>query len=147
MRHEAIVTLIADVPGAVLLAPMLALSGAPAQFAFDQGQLSGHAGRIALVASGANAWLERGRGAIEAAMLAQAVAQIPGWPAQNASVRATTIERRATFACTPALQRPPARIQPGLAVAGDYVEGPYPATLEGAVRSGQAAVATAAMQS
>ena len=29
---------------------------------------------------------------------------------------------------------------PGLLAAGDYVQGPYPATLEGAVRSGQAAV-------
>ena len=30
-------------------------------------------------------------------------------------------------------------VAPGLAVAGDYVDGPYPATLEGAVRSGTAA--------
>jgi monoamine oxidase len=28
----------------------------------------------------------------------------------------------------------------GITVAGDYVAGPYPATLEGAVRSGLAAV-------
>ena len=45
-------------------------------------------------------------------------------------------ERRATFACTPGLQRPLARIAPGLLAAGDYIEGPYPATLEGSVRSG-----------
>lgn len=31
-------------------------------------------------------------------------------------------------------------IAPGLVAAGDYVEGPYPATLEGAVRAGEAAV-------
>ena len=48
----------------------------------------------------------------------------------------TVIEKRATFACTPALQRPPATIAPGLWACGDYVAGPYPATLEGAVRSG-----------
>ena len=29
----------------------------------------------------------------------------------------------------------------GLSACGDYVEGPYPATLEGAVLSGQAAAA------
>ncbi|MFX8004414.1 hypothetical protein ABTK66_18735, partial [Acinetobacter baumannii] len=48
-------------------------------------------------------------------------------------------EKRATFACTPGLVRPPARIAPGLWAAGDYIDGPYPATLEGAVRAGQAA--------
>ena len=52
------------------------------------------------------------------------------------------IERRATFACTPGLVRPGLRPLPHhttLAVCGDYVDGPYPATLEGAVRSGLAA--------
>ena len=49
-------------------------------------------------------------------------------------------ERRATFACTPALARPPLALAPGLLACGDYVEGPYPATLEGAVRSALLAV-------
>jgi uncharacterized protein with NAD-binding domain and iron-sulfur cluster len=53
-------------------------------------------------------------------------------------LRALT-EKRATFACTPGLQRPPAAICDGLVAAGDYVDGPYPATLEGAVRSGLSA--------
>jgi predicted NAD/FAD-dependent oxidoreductase len=53
-------------------------------------------------------------------------------------------EKRATFRCTPGLQRPPAGVAPGLFAAGDYVEGPYPATLEGAVRSGVAAAAALA---
>jgi hydroxysqualene dehydroxylase len=39
----------------------------------------------------------------------------------------------------PGLRRPPMAIAPGLWACGDYVEGPYPATLEGAVRSGVAA--------
>jgi hypothetical protein len=52
----------------------------------------------------------------------------------------TIIEKRATFACTPNLQRPNQQIAPGLLVCGDYVAGPYPATLEGAVRSAQQAV-------
>ena len=49
------------------------------------------------------------------------------------------VEKRATFACTPALDRPDGHPLPGLWVAGDYVAGPYPATLEGAVRAGEAA--------
>ncbi|MEO7399379.1 MAG: FAD-dependent oxidoreductase, partial [Polaromonas sp.] len=48
----------------------------------------------------------------------------------------TVVEKRATFACTPGLQRPAARLAPGLVACGDYIAGPYPATLEGAVRSG-----------
>jgi uncharacterized protein with NAD-binding domain and iron-sulfur cluster len=46
-------------------------------------------------------------------------------------------EKRATFACTPALTRP-AQITPvaGLYLAGDYTASDYPATLEAAVRSG-----------
>ncbi|MNY83055.1 Flavin containing amine oxidoreductase [compost metagenome] len=51
----------------------------------------------------------------------------------------TVIDKRATFACTPGLQRPGQMIAPGLLACGDYVAGPYPATLEGAVRSGMAA--------
>jgi uncharacterized protein with NAD-binding domain and iron-sulfur cluster len=46
-------------------------------------------------------------------------------------------EQRATFACTPNLQRPgTATALPGLWLAGDYVASDYPATIEGAVRSG-----------
>jgi hypothetical protein len=54
----------------------------------------------------------------------------------------TIVEKRATFACTPGLQRPGGLIAPGLLVCGDYIDGPYPATLEGAVRSAQQAVAS-----
>ena len=46
-------------------------------------------------------------------------------------------EKRATFACTAGLERPSARTAlEAFHLAGDYVESDYPATLEGAVRSG-----------
>jgi hydroxysqualene dehydroxylase len=47
----------------------------------------------------------------------------------------TILEKRATFACSPGLKRPPATIAPKLWAAGDWVQGPYPATIEGAIRS------------
>lgn len=51
----------------------------------------------------------------------------------------TVVEKRATFRCTPALLRPAMQITPSLQACGDYVDGPYPATLEGAVLHGTAA--------
>ena len=51
----------------------------------------------------------------------------------------TVVEKRATFACTPAVERPEMELGHGLWACGDYIAGPYPATLEGAVRSGMAA--------
>jgi hydroxysqualene dehydroxylase len=54
----------------------------------------------------------------------------------------TLAERRATFICAPGLARPTTAIAANLSAAGDYIDGPYPATLEGAVRSGAAAIAT-----
>jgi len=138
LRFEPIVTVYLHSPGSALPAPMLALRegpDAPAQFVFDHGQLGGAPGRFAFVVSGAAPWVARG-GCAEA-VLAQATRELR-WATPPVVDRVLT-EKRATFACTPGLARPPARIAPGLWAAGDYIAGPYPATLEGAVRAGRAA--------
>ena len=150
LRFEPIVTVYVRCLGASLPAPMVALpedEQSPAQFVFDHGQLQGREGHFAFVISGAALWAERGLEATAAAVLAQAARFLPArhWPADHAVVITTVAERRATFRCTPGLCRPSLQIAPGLAAAGDYVAGPYPATLEGAVRSGMAA-AEACMQ-
>lgn len=143
LRYEPIVTVYAERTGAALDAPMWALRegpAAPAQFVFDLGRLGGPPGRLAFVISGAAAWVEAGREATVAAIRRQAAEQLP--PAvwgDAAVVLAHRCERRATFRCVPRLQRPPTAIAPGCHAAGDYVEGPYPATLEGAIRAGEAA--------
>lgn len=116
---------------------------APAQYVFDLGQLRDPArepaadGILACVISGAADWVARGPESTSRAVLAQAVAQLGGGEFR---LLRTLSEKRATFLCTPGLKRPDARPAAGLAAAGDYVLGPYPATLEGAVRSGVAAV-------
>ncbi len=144
LAYEPIVTVHVAAPGRRLAAPMVALMDgpeAPAQFAFDLGQLGTGEGRWAFVISGAAEWVARGAPAIAAATLSQARAALaPDGDGNPLAVRAVLAERRATFRCTPGLQRPPARIAPALVAAGDYVQGPYPATLEGAVRAGEAAV-------
>jgi squalene-associated FAD-dependent desaturase len=141
-RYEPIVTAYIRAAGAHLPAPMTALEegpAAPAQFAFDHGALGATPGLFAFVVSGAAPWVERGLEATGQALLEQARGVLAGGAAP-ALVRVLA-EKRATFRCTPGLRRPPARIAPGLLAAGDHVDGPYPATLEGAVRAGEAAAA------
>ncbi|BDT66878.1 hydroxysqualene dehydroxylase [Comamonadaceae bacterium OS-1] len=135
LQFESIATVYATSPTPLyrLSQPMLSLRGGPAQFVFDRGQLGGTAGLLALVASAS----QGDRQTLEDAVIAQGRAQL-GLP--DLQPLRTVVEKRATFACTPGLQRPAQHIAPGLAACGDYVDGPYPATLEGAVRSGMAAL-------
>ena len=135
LQHEAITTVYAQAPGARLAEPMLALRSdarSPAQFVFDRGLLTGQTGLLAFVVSASHG----DRETLTQAVIAQGRRELV-LPALCAVQ--TITERRATFACTPGLVRPAARIAPGLLACGDYIEGPYPATLEGAVRSGLAA--------
>lgn len=143
LRYEPIVTVYLHCNGASLPAPMTALvegRQAPAQFAFDHGALGAAPGRFAFVISGARAWLDQGQAALVEAVMAQArVALRPSRLTTELKLLQVMAEKRATFACTPGLDRPGAQLAPGLVAAGDYVRGPYPATLEGAVRSGEQA--------
>jgi len=83
---------------------------------------------------------QHGLAATGQAVLLQAQRDFPaGTWATPPRVLRVLAEKRATFRCAPALDRPEQVIAPGLMAAGDYVAGPYPATLEGAVRSGEAA--------
>ena len=145
MSYEPIVTAYLQCAGARLRSPMMALVAgphAPAQFVFDLGALGATPGVFSFVVSGARDWVERGLEATGLAVQTQAMRDFaPGtWPSTPRVLRMLA-EKRATFRCTPGQQRPAAAIAPGLVAAGDYVQGPYPATLEGAVRNGEAAVA------
>ncbi len=138
LQFEALATVYAQVIHATMNAttsslsqPMLALPTSPkepAQFVFDRGQLGGPTGLLAFVVSASQGDTAQ----ISAQVLAQGQRQL-GLPLELVH---TIIEKRATFACTPNLQRPGAQIAQGLLACGDYISGPYPATLEGAVRSG-----------
>jgi hydroxysqualene dehydroxylase len=142
LRFEPIVTVYAHAPGARLPLPMLALRSsdtAPAQYVFDRGLLGGPTGLLAFVVSGAAAWVAQGLDATAQAVLTQAQAELSRYLRPPLRLVRSIVERRATFLCEPALQRPASAIAPGLWAAGDYIAGPYPATLEGAVRCGVAA--------
>ncbi|NLD56276.1 MAG: FAD-dependent oxidoreductase [Burkholderiaceae bacterium] len=123
---------------------MLALRDAPAeqryaQWFFDRGRL-GHWHVAALVLSDSRDARELGDSRLADALIRQLLLEVdlPA-PTQLSLIH----EKRATIACTP--ERP--RLAgdavgdalPGIALAGDYVYADYPATLEGAVRSGRLA--------
>lgn len=134
LPHESIATIYAH-GDVALQAPFVSLrseADAPAQFAFDRGQLGGPKGLLAFVISASSG----DRDTLQQQVLAQARAQLG---LDRLQPVLTVVERRATFACTPGLVRPPMRIADGLLACGDYVEGNYPGTLEGAVRSAIAA--------
>ena len=143
LPYEPIITVVLHCPGARLPAAMTALledAESPAQFAFDHGALGWVAGRFAFVVSGAAPWVARGLQATEQAVVQQALRSLPAgtWPTPPTVLR-TVAEKRATFRCLPGLKRPAMQVHPRVMAAGDHVAGPYPATLEGAVRSGDSA--------
>jgi hypothetical protein len=146
-EYEPITTCYLQYDAAVALdLPFYALGECPeagewGQFVFDRGQLDkDQAGLLAVVISASGGATELGQDALIAAV-AQQLARVFTRPELGSPSWAKVItEKRATFACTPGLVRPGNETGlPGLWLAGDYTASDYPATLEGAVRSGSAA--------
>jgi squalene-associated FAD-dependent desaturase len=128
--------------------PFCALLDAPeagrfGQFAFDRGQLDAlQSGLLAVVVSAAGPAAALDQDSLAHAIAAQMGAAFPGLGLETPLWSRVITEKRATFACTPGLARPQnATPLPGLVLAGDYTASDYPATLESAVRSAQAAAA------
>ena len=147
MSHEPIATCYLQyAAGTRLELPFHALLDDPAadrwgQFVFDRAHLDpSQDGLLAVVVSAAGDAANLPREQLAAAIAAQ-LAQDFGRPELAAPAWTQLItEKRATFACTPGLARPGnVTPLPGLVLAGDYTASDYPATLETAVRSGQAA--------
>lgn len=115
--------------------PMLGLHHRFSQWLFDKGQIAGQHGLLAAVISAEGIHQELDPGELAQKVIAElreefGIAGAPLWFKVIA-------EKRATFASTPKLHRPPQQTAlPGLLLAGDYTAGDYPATLEGAVMSG-----------
>ncbi|MFA5081272.1 MAG: hydroxysqualene dehydroxylase HpnE [Hydrogenophilaceae bacterium] len=113
--------------------PMLALGRTDAPWAFERNDLA--PGLAAIVASAEGPHLDLAPEVLRdrwLGLLGERLGPLPAlldWK--------VIVEKRATYACTPGLWRPANRTAiPGLCLAADYTAGDYPATLEGAVRSG-----------
>ena len=142
--YEPIATLYAGYPSDIKLpCPMLGLEGvAPGglgQWVFDRGALGDLPGVMGFVLSASGASDERDSEAMLATLHTE-LENALGKKLPAARWHQLIRERRATFACRPNLPRPTTQTPlRGLWLAGDYVCAGYPATLEGAVRSGVAA--------
>ncbi len=143
LRWQPIVTCYLRYPPHVRLpVPMAGVEGGYAQWLFDRGALCGQHGVIGAVISGPGRHDGLDAGALATRIDAEVRRIVPGLP--EPAWHRVIAEKRATFACTPGLSRPWVETPlPGLLLAGDYIDGDYPATIEGAVRSGVAAALSA----
>ena len=145
--YEPIVTCYLQYPESVSLpSPMLGFTGGILQWVFDRARIGGPKGLLAAVISASGAHGELSKESLVSRIdseLRSAIGSLPS-PLRSRVIA----EKRATFSCRPGIGRPMATTAlPGLVVAGDYVAGDYPGTLEAAVRSGVAAGVAAAGRS
>lgn len=123
-----------------LPAAMCAVSGGAADWLFDRGALTGETGLLAAVLSAPAPERLADVDALAARVAADVARLRPDLPPPLS--RRAIVERRATFASEQGLARPTAKTSlQCVYLAGDWVCPDYPATLEGAVRSGVSAAA------
>ena len=123
-------------PNSKLAFPLLSQLGACGQWVVDRGK-----GLFACVLSGHGDWEK-----LDDENLAARLEEELGMR-EKAVWRKVIREKRATFCCKPGTRRPEAGdLHPRLFLAGDYTWADYPATLEGAARSGLRAARLALQQ-
>ena len=118
--------------------PMTGLVNSVSQWVFDRGLMCGQKGLLAVVISADNTASGMPNDALAERVIAELQLAFPdlGKPLWHKVIT----EKFATFACKASLKRPDSQTCiKNLYLAGDYVARDYPATIEGAVRSGIAA--------
>lgn len=142
LRQEPITTIYLRYPEQVELAsPLQGLQDGLGQWIFDR-RVAGHPGLIAVVISGRDEHLHMDNTSLGIHISTELARLHPEWPAPLA-IRVLR-EKRATFAaCVDVDRLRPGPVTPvaGLYLAGDFTDTGLPATLEGAVISGQRAAA------
>jgi squalene-associated FAD-dependent desaturase len=127
---------------------MAAAIDSPVQYVFDRTGSAGveHGQYLAVSLSNADGLLSVRPGELIEVITAALAGLLPGARRARVVDALVTRERAATFRAVPgtARMRPPARTAvPGLALAGAWTDTGWPATMEGAVRSGRAAARAA----
>ncbi len=122
--------------------PVMGLCHGVVQWVFDRGQCCDQPGLLAIVIS-AHGLLPSDKNLLIQQCITELNRSLSVYDMQldeNPIWTQVITEKRATFSCTPDLQRPSTNTsQPHIYLSGDYIAGPFPATIEGAVRSGMSA--------
>jgi squalene-associated FAD-dependent desaturase len=120
------------------------------QWFFNRTAMEGKSGsgqHIALTLSGADRWVDAPKETLKEVFRSRLRQVLPGTRSARLEKFVAVREAEATFAATPGswAKRPSAETElPGLFLAGAYTDTGWPATMEGAVRSGRRAVDLAA---
>lgn len=138
LTYQPITTVYLQFPSTCSLPnPMQGVADGLSQWIFDRGQITGQSGLIAVVISAHLPFTVS-----HADLVSKVISELKQlWPYLPSPIWHQVItEKRATFSCDVGLERPDnITAYPNLCIAGDYTRGPYPATLEGAARSGRRA--------
>ena len=135
------VHLIFDRP--VMTLPHAVLVERPTQWLFRKDDASGGGCKLHAVISGADEWLALDEAEVTRRVLADIRACFPATASAALLASRPVKEKLATFAPTPEVEacRPQTVGPGGIVLAGDYVQTGWPATMEGAARSGAMAAA------
>ncbi len=134
--YQPIYTIYLQYPSHIKLSnPMIGFTQGIAQWVFDRGQLCGQDGLFAVIISAEGAHQKCSQQSLAKTIIEELAIAFPHLPKPEWSK--VIAEKRATFACIAHLKRPNQETDiRNLYLAGDYTEGDYPATIEGAIRSG-----------
>lgn len=135
-QYQPIYTVYLQYPAEIKLPRvMTGLTNATSQWVFDRGELCGQKGLLAVIVSAEGPHQKLTQDALALNVANELKQLFPNLP--KPLWHKVIAEKRATFACLPDLPRPTNRTaQHNLYLAGDYTYASYPATIEGAVRSG-----------
>lgn len=118
-----------------LPSPMIGLTGSTSQWVFDRGLLCGQHGLMAVIISAEGKHQKLTHDALSLKVANELHQVFPNL--KKPLWHQVIAEKRATFSCLTDLPRPTnSTRQQNLYIAGDYTYADYPATIEGAVRSG-----------
>lgn len=121
--------------GAKLPKPMMGLTDTTSQWVFDRGALYGQHGLMAVIISAEGMHQKLTHDALSLKVANELHQTFPDL--KKPLWHQVIAEKRATFACSVNLPRPGnSTREPNIYLAGDYTYANYPATIEGAVRSG-----------
>ncbi|MFK5913810.1 MAG: hydroxysqualene dehydroxylase HpnE [Woeseiaceae bacterium] len=140
-KYEPIITVYLQYPeGTQITQAMLGMSSTISQWVFDRGLICQQSGLISVVISACGQHTEMDNDILTQHVHNEIASLFTHQPELIDSL--VIREKRATFACSVNVNdyRPTNKTDiKGLSLAGDYTDTQYPATLEGAVRSGIAA--------